>query len=67
MLLGLTIYLALLLVSLLTLKKLKMYLKLARIPGPLLPKGIKGSIPEFVAAPRKVGPQFSKTYGPVYR
>ena len=50
-----------------SLRKVRAILKLAHIPGPIVPTGIKGNIPEFVATPRITGPSFVKRYGPVYR
>ena len=40
---------------------------LLKVPGPVLPNGILGSLPEFFATPRQVGPSMSSKYGPLYR
>ena len=61
------IALALVLISILSASKIKDYFILLKVPGPLLPNGVLGSLPEFFASPRLAGPGMSSKYGPLYR
>ena len=61
------IALALVLISILFASKIKDYFILLKVPGPLLPNGVLGSLPEFFACPRLAGPDMSSKYGPLYR
>ena len=47
--------------------RLRRFLKRLAVPGPLLPKGIKGNLVDFMAAPRKFGPRMVAEHGPLYR
>ena len=47
--------------------KVKNILKIMKIPGPLLPKGLKGNLPDYMERPRQCGPKMSSSYGPIYR
>ena len=38
-----------------------------KVSGPLLPKGIKGNMPDFLANPRQFGPHMASNHGPLYR
>ena len=61
------IALALVLISILFASRIKNFFMLLKVPGPVLPNGILGSLPEFFAAPRQAGPSMSSKYGPLYR
>ena len=47
--------------------RIKNFYKIMKIPGPLLPQGLKGNLPEYMEQPRKCGPQMTSKYGPLYR
>ena len=42
-------------------------LNIFHIPGPIIPKGIKGNLLDMVANPRQFGHRLSSKYGPLYR
>jgi len=41
--------------------------KLLAVPGPLLPRGLKGNLVDYIAEPRKFGPKMAAKHGPLYR
>ena len=65
--LAVTLSLVLVLLTVMLLPCLKRLLMRMAVPGPLLPKGIKGNMPDYLAEPRKFGPSMVKQHGPLYR
>ena len=64
------IYLAFLVILLLTIMLYmfkKKYWNLFHVPGFILPKGIKGNLPDLLANPRQFGPNLTARHGPVYK
>jgi len=47
--------------------KIKKILTLLKVPGPIIPGGLKGNLPEYLATPRQTGPNMTAKYGPLYR
>ena len=64
---SLAISLSLILFTIFVYRHIKSFLQLLKIPGPIIPQGIKGNLPEFMARPRECGPQLVSQYGPLYR
>ena len=64
---SLAISLSLIIFTIVVYQHIKSFLQLLKIPGPKVPKGIKGNLPEFLAKPRECGPQMASKYGPLYR
>ena len=64
---SLTISLTLIVLAVYIYKYIRNFLQILKIPGPLVPKGIKGNLPDFVAKPREFGPNLANQYGPLYR
>ena len=47
--------------------RLRRFFRTLQVPGPLLPRGIKGNLVDFMAHPRTFGPSMVAKYGPLYR
>ena len=47
--------------------RLRRFFWTLQVPGPLLPRGIKGNLVDFMAQPRTFGPSMVAKYGPLYR
>ena len=64
---GVTVSLGLVFLGIVLGPRLRRFFKGLAVPGPLLPKGIKGNLVDFVAAPREFGPRMVAEHGPLYR
>jgi cytochrome P450 len=65
--LAMTVILALLLLAIVFGPRMKRFLRQLAVPGPLLPRGIKGNLVDFMDEPRKFGPRMVAQHGPLYR
>ena len=63
---GLAITVVLLILTVVIFRKSK-FKKLLKIPGPLLPKGMKGDLPDLMKNPRYFSQHMTSTYGNIYR
>ena len=63
---GLAITVVLLILTVVIFRKSK-FKKLLKIPGPLLPKGMKGDLPDLMKNPRFFSQHMTSTYGNIYR
>ena len=64
---GVTVSLSLVFLGIVLGPTLRRFFKRLAVPGPLFPKGIKGNLVDFVAAPREFGPRMVAEHGPLYR
>ena len=64
---GVTVSLSIVFLGIVLGSRLRRFFKRLAVPGPLLPKGIKGNLVDFVAAPREFGPRMVAEHGPLYR
>ena len=64
---GVTVSLSLVFLGIVIGPTLRRFFKRLAVPGPLFPKGIKGNLVDFVAAPREFGPLMVAEHGPLYR
>ena len=64
--LGITLTVVLIILTL-TISWIKKLKELLKVPGPLLPKGIKGNLPDLMKAPRHFGQYMTSIYGNLYR
>jgi hypothetical protein len=63
----LVVYYLVILALILLVQSLKRFFTILRVPGPILPNDIKGSLQYFLAEPRKFGIKMISLYGPLYR
>ena len=59
--------LILVLLIILALPVIKRKINILQIPGPIIPKSIKGNLLDMVADPRQFGHRLSSKHGPIYR
>jgi len=65
--LGVTVVLSLISLAILLWPRFKRLLKMMAVPGPLLPRSLKGNLEDYMNQPRTFGPSMMAKHGPLYR